>query len=287
MELLQLKYFLLLAKNPHVSNLATQLHVSQPALTATIKRLERELGVSLFQREGRQIRLSEYGELYQSYVEEMFYALEGGAKAIDRLKMAQKYRLSLSLTSSNTWRPMLEQFSGKYPEIMIDQLYSEDASKVLSGQADFYVGAVTEWEKSQLDTKILYEDDMVLLVNRDHPLAGCGSISLSDCKNETYINLGRHTSLQAFINTMFLEAGFKPRVVLECDYTLREEMVKKGYGISVTTKRSVENLDPDIFDYLYITFPIKKRVLSIATKRQKIFTQSMQTFLDYALQYYK
>ena len=76
-------------------------------------------------------------------------------------------------------------------------------------------------------------------------------------------------------------------MVLECDYTLREEMVKKGYGISVTTKRSVENLDPEIFDYLYITFPIKKRVLSIATKRQKIFTQSMQTFLDYALQYYK
>ena len=46
-------------------------------------------------------------------------------------------------------------------------------------------------------------------------------------------------------------------------------------------------MSPADVDYLYITFPIKKRVLSIATKRQKIFTQSMQTFLDYALQYYK
>ena len=58
MELLQLKYFLAVAESEHMTNTAKQLHIAQPALSQSIHRLEQELGVSLFERAGRGIRLS-------------------------------------------------------------------------------------------------------------------------------------------------------------------------------------------------------------------------------------
>jgi len=285
-ELLQLKYFQLLAKELHVSKLAAELHISQPALTATIKKLERELGIDLFQKEGRRIQLTEYGVLYQAYIEDMFNALEGGKRALEQLKLENRQHLSLSLSSSNMWQSMLQCFSEHYPEITVDQLFSENAAKVISGQADFYIGAVSDWEEKRLDVRTLYQDDVVVLVNRNHRFAGRGHIDLSECKGEPCINLAHHTNMQEFIDELCHEAGFSPKIALECDYTLREEMVRRGYGISITTRRSVEDLDPDIFDYVYVASPQKKRVLSIATKKNRTYTQSMKIFFDYVLGYY-
>ena len=61
MELLQLEYFYAVAKTQHVTHTAEQLHIAQPALTQSIHRLEKELGVPLFHRNGRNIALTEYG----------------------------------------------------------------------------------------------------------------------------------------------------------------------------------------------------------------------------------
>ena len=76
MELLQLQYFLLLAKEQHVTRTAELLHISQPSLSATIKKLEAELGAPLFIRKGRNIVLSPYGEAFKQYAEEAFLLLE-------------------------------------------------------------------------------------------------------------------------------------------------------------------------------------------------------------------
>ena len=76
MDLLQLRYFLKLAEHQHVTKTANILHISQPALSSTIKKLENELGAPLFERNGRNIVLSAYGEIFRTYVEEVFLSLE-------------------------------------------------------------------------------------------------------------------------------------------------------------------------------------------------------------------
>ena len=68
MELLQLKYFYAVAKSLHVTNTAQELHVAQPALTQSIKRLESELGVKLIKTRGRNIVLTEYGEFLKGEI---------------------------------------------------------------------------------------------------------------------------------------------------------------------------------------------------------------------------
>ena len=90
MELLQLQYFLQLANLQHVTKTARQLHVSQPSLSATIKKLEAELGAPLFIRKGRNIVLSPYGEAFKQYAEEAFLSLENGRQAVARLRREER-----------------------------------------------------------------------------------------------------------------------------------------------------------------------------------------------------
>ena len=66
MELLQLEYFYAVAQNQHMTRTAEQLHIAQPSLTQSIRRLEKELGVPLFYRSGRNIALTTYGEALQN-----------------------------------------------------------------------------------------------------------------------------------------------------------------------------------------------------------------------------
>ena len=76
MELLQLYYFKVLAEREHLTRTAESLMIAAPSLSATISRLENELGVKLFDRVGRNIRLNENGRILQRYVNEIFDALQ-------------------------------------------------------------------------------------------------------------------------------------------------------------------------------------------------------------------
>ena len=86
MELLQLKYFLILCESQHVSKTAEKLNISQPSLSSTIKKLEKELGVPLFVRKGRNLELSPYGQVYREYAREVFLALENGRRRINLIR---------------------------------------------------------------------------------------------------------------------------------------------------------------------------------------------------------
>lgn len=86
MELLQLRYFLALAKEEHMSHTAEKLFISQPSLSLTIKKLEDELGVKLFDRTGRNIKLNLYGKAFLPHVEDVFSSLERGVNELKKLQ---------------------------------------------------------------------------------------------------------------------------------------------------------------------------------------------------------
>ncbi len=72
MELLQLKYFQTVARLEHMTKAAEELHIAQPSLSKTIARLEKDLGVPLFDRQGRQITLNSFGKVFLKRVERIF-----------------------------------------------------------------------------------------------------------------------------------------------------------------------------------------------------------------------
>lgn len=289
MELLQLKYFLHLAQSEHVSQSAAELHISQPSLSSTIKKLENELGVPLFVRNGRNIRLSGYGEIYRDYVRQSLDALENGRIALDEKRGFDNRHLSLGMLSPYIWSDLLYHFGQKYPEIAVDRysLENSDYCKLLrSGKIDMYIGGVHDLEARDFASTVLYEDDIVLLVNKAHPLAQRDAIDLRQCGDVRFINLGEHTSLQQFISSMYQEAGLVPASVLECDYTLRDQMVIENHGVSVTTQASALSANSDQIKALPIIFPTKKRILGLIYRKNRLFTPAMKKFHRFTCEYY-
>ena len=95
MELSQLKYFCAVAENLHVTKTAKQFHIAQPALTQSIKRLEKELGVSLFLNKGRNIVLSEYGSFVYQQVAPVISTLEQLPALLDKKKEKESLHLEV------------------------------------------------------------------------------------------------------------------------------------------------------------------------------------------------
>lgn len=292
MELLQLQYFLLLAKEQHVTRTAELLHISQPSLSATIKKLEAELGAPLFIRKGRNIVLSPYGEAFKQYAEEAFLLLENGRQAVARLRHEDDHTLNLGLLSPYVWNDLLLEFSSIYPDIKINRHSIEDqrfCDSILSGDIDFYLGGLNQMElpdNGHLQYTALYEDNMVLLVHKNHPLAKRSGIDLRECRSEPFINLSQETNLQQFIDGMFQQAEFTPRVVMTCDYTLRDQMVADGHGVSVTTQLGAQKSSVAGVVAIPLTFPAEKRKLGLVWRKKRVFSSSMEKFYDVANRFY-
>ena len=289
MELLQLKYFLMLARTEHVSKTAAALHISQPSLSSTIKKLENELGVPLFIRQGRNIKISPYGAAYLPYVEQIFTALENGQRTLSTLKGNDDRHLALGILSPYIWKDLLRGFSEAHPSIKMDRYSMEGSNHIkalLNGTIDIYLGALNGLDNENLTSKVLYEDDMVLLVNKSHPLAGKRSVDLSECRAEPFINLSKSTNLQQFISTICEAAGFVPDSIMECDYTLRDQMVVENYGVSITTRTSAESVESDQVTARAITRPKKKRILGLVWRKNLVFTPAMKKFHDFACGYF-
>lgn len=292
MDLLQLEYFLRLAANEHVSKTAQQLHISQPSLSATIKKLEGELGVPLFIRQGRNIALSPYGQAYRTYVEEAFLALENGRRAVDTLRGADASTLNLGMLSPYIWTDFFHHFAAAHPEIRINRYAVEGGEyidQLIDGRIDLYLGGINRsdlLDNEKLQSITLYEDDMVLLVPNSHPLSKEAAIDLRQCEGQPFINLDASTNLQQFISDLFQQAGFDPTVIMVCDYTLRDQMVAEGYGISITTKLAAQKSEAQNVTYIPIVNPDAKRKLGLVWRRNRIFSPAMQNFFHVAKAFY-
>ena len=292
MELLQLQYFLLLAKEQHVTKTAELLHISQPSLSATIKKLEEELDAPLFVRKGRNIALSPYGEVFQSYVEEVFLALKNGKATLSKMKNQEDSVLNLGLLSPYVWNELFLLFSDQYPEITINRRSIEDQrfwDGIVEGDIDFYLGGlnrIEELDTSRLQYSVLYEDSMVLLVHQNHPLASRETIDLRECVEESFVNLSEDTNLQQFLNQMFQQAGFIPKVVMTCDYTLRDQMVAEGHGVSITTRLGAQKSNVSGTVAIPITYPAEKRKLGLVWRKNRVFSGPMEKFYNVADRFY-
>ena len=292
MELLQLQYFLQLANLQHVSRAAEKLHISQPSLSATVKKLEGELGVPLFVRKGRNIVLSSYGEVFKTYAEQAILSLENGRQAVSNMKSTDDSTLKLGILSPYIWNELFSRFSDSNPHVKINRYSIEDYQfydSLIEGRIDMYLGGINfqrNVNTDEIEYLPLYEDDMVLLVHRDHPFANRDGVDLRECRGERFISLDDSTSLQQFINNMFDQVRVKPDVVMVCDYTLRDQMVSDKHGVSLTTKLAAQKTEVKNVRYVTVVNPTEKRRLGLVWRRGKLLSDSMQKFCDTARDFY-
>lgn len=119
MELLQLRYFKAVAESGNLTQTAKQLFISPSSLSATIARLEKELGVLLFDRQGNRLHLNSRGILFLESVNQTLSSLDNAVSEIQNMETERDTLLSVATTSPNVWIELFSAFQMKYPEVQV------------------------------------------------------------------------------------------------------------------------------------------------------------------------
>jgi len=176
MELRHLRYFLRAAELLHFTRAAESLYVSQPALSAHIKQLEDELGVQLFSRVGRNVRLTEAGGLFVGFARQAVQSIEKGEEELSALQglLRGNLRLVCIPTFGSMMLPeLIVQFQDCYPNVYV-KLSAATSDIIERGIAEghFDLGiTLSPLERNDLESLELFTDEIVLAVSTSHQLA--------------------------------------------------------------------------------------------------------------------
>lgn len=237
MELLQLYYFNLVAKSEHLTSVAKQLHIAQPALTQTIKRLEQEFGVPLFSHKGRGIQLNEYGKILYKYSEIILKATDSAKEEINDKRQNKMQTVSIVFQAASAWLPtIVGDFHKLYPEICLNII---QASERINRQ-DYDLMIKSVWSPHRIpQEEILLEERICAALPLNHRLSEKSSIMLSELKNEIFIGMGKDTGLGNMTLNCCLAAGFEPEMPLICENpSVFREFLKMSMGIALIPEKT-------------------------------------------------
>ncbi len=289
MELLQLKYFLELARYEHLTKVAEMMYISPSAISSSISRLEKELGVDLFDRVGRNIHLNRYGKIYYNHVKRALEELEDGKKEIYDLASSSETYLTLATTNPYIWNKPIQKFISMYPNISFKTFAFDSiasGTKTPKENLDLLIASPQSFSDPAWDSVTLFNDNVALAVPPSHPLASKKTISLIEAKDELFVNLP-DSSFSRFCHNLCLTAGFEPKSIITCDYTLRPKIALSEGMVLLTTFNCKSS---EIFAnlvFLPIQTPDIKRSQAIFWPKSRYLSQSAKLFRDFLVELYQ
>ena len=289
--LTQLQYFKELAERQHLTQTANHLMISAPSLSATIARLEKEIGCQLFNREGRNIYLNDQGRTYLKYVNIIFDALANAKLEVHDNSREQNQHVDIAISSPIVWHQSLQLFMKNNPHITLSHtLIKRDrfCDANYCNKFDFILTAASDLSGQDWEYEILIPDDRpVLAVYPNHPLAQRQSIRLIEAKNEPFIAVTKDFSMRGFFNESCERVGFTPKIVLECDYMLRSMMLAAEYGIVFTTESGARADALKNAVFVNIIDPPLRRTQVIFSNKRHYLSHAARDFRDFMLRYHQ
>lgn len=286
MNLYQLRYFATLAKLQHYTKAAEQLCITQPSLSHAISGLEKELGVKLFEKEGRNVVLTKCGQDFLNDIERTLSILD---ESVGRMKSSGsgEGRLDIALLRTlgvNLVPSLIRGFLSNYPYKNIDfHFYNGMTADLLEGlKAQKYDLAFC----SRADNEPLIEfipvarQELVVIVPPDHPLADRDRIDLEETIAYPQIFFSRRSGLRAVIDKLFDACSGSP----ECIFEIEEDQtiagfVANGFGIAVVPNMPV--LNHMRLKVIHIAKPNWERYFYMAFLKNKYHPPLVESFRRY------
>jgi DNA-binding transcriptional LysR family regulator len=247
MDLRQLSYFVAVAEEAQFTRAAERVSVAQPAVSAQIRRLERELGETLFHRDRRAVTLTAAGETLLPHARAALAAAERGRDSISSLRGMLHGRLRIGVAGPVDSRlaETLGHFHRTHPaiEIVLTNLQNEPLlSAIAEGEIDAgVVGVGAQPLPPEVRARVVVVEPLVLGVCRDHPLSRRKAITVVDLREQPMITLIPGSGLRTVIENACHDAGFSPRIIAETgDLGSLVELVAAGLGVAVVPRSAAE-----------------------------------------------
>lgn len=241
LELRHLRYFLAVAEDLHFRKAAERLYISQPGLSRQIKKLETELGYSLFLRNNRKVALTPAGAYLHTEVSRLLQQLEGVLHHANMLNEGVEGTLKFGYVGSamqNIIPELLVRFRADFPNIRyeLEALDNQQQIDRLMTR-DIDIGFIRlERVPQELNRQVVFEDTFSLVLPLDHPLSEQNFTSLAQLQSEPFILFDPTYSLPYYEKVMelFDDAGFSPIVSHRTVHaTTIYRLVENGFGLSI------------------------------------------------------
>jgi DNA-binding transcriptional LysR family regulator len=290
MDLLQMKYFLTVARLEHMTKAAEVLNISQPSLSIMIARLEERVGVPLFDRHGRKIRLNQFGKVYAEHVEQIFQVLEHGESIVRDMAGLNKGSISMAVSITGVIPDLLGKFLRQYPDVQFRQVFEPTpvVKKMLeNGEIDLSITAGI-FESPDLEWQPLITEDIYVVVPENHHLVGHETVPLKILKDEHFLSVRQGFWLRGFMDEHCLRAGFTPKVIFEVDEPdAIVSLIRQGIGICFVPAMSWKMRSHLIPNKIRITDPECQITRGIAWSRKHYLSQAAQRFREFTIDYFK
>ena len=289
MNMDQLKTFSAVIEYGSFLKASEVLFCSQPAISKQIKSLERSLGFSLFDRDGKKVTLNSNGKIVYKYTKKI---LDEVSEMNHELLESNNYLppvISFGATNFigvHMITPHISRFKSNFPEASVSFTidFNQNILKMLSlDKFSFAFVAESDLleEYPDIKTEFFKEDELVLVLSPSHPWASRNSINMEELKNETFLVSQPNSAIRKFIETQL----HKNEIVLNNINNLYniegiKQSILNGHGVSILPKKSIVT---ELKHKLLIQVPIDglylKRKLFIASKKNKQFTTLEKDFI--------
>lgn len=291
MNLQQLEYFKAIAETENFTKASKELSVTQPALSKAISKLEEELKVSLFEKKGRNIKLTEYGEVFLTYSNKALIEIENGIKTIGNMLTEKNETIFISSTpriGGYFMHLIISDFLNEYPNVKF-QFNQQSAQEVINdlsmGNIDigFYDSKDIDENKSEIESIPVKKQDYVLIVPKKHKFASRNEISLKELKNESFIAFCENSKEKLMSYTEIL--GYAPKISIQPDGanigSAVEGLVSMGAGISIVPNTPMIN--SNTLSIINIKEDIKERTIYMGISKKSKMSQVATKFKEYVI----
>lgn len=276
MELRQLECFVRTAELGSFTKAAALLHISQPALSKSIRQLEEQLGVQLFDRNGKKVSLNKTGADVLAHGQVILRECQAVAALCGAVRESDRNSITLRMTAASEHLPgLLSGFRQIQPDISIVSLQAAD--EMDRDEADILVYASRQAKASALDQTVLREP-LALAVPKGHPLYQEEEVALSVLKEHGLLSLRPGNDMRMLEDYYFGLAGVSPHREVECDTpsTLRA-LVRDGFGIALVPTVSWQAVHSPGIKLIPIAGIDCVRYINISVPQMKRFNQNTAT----------
>jgi len=284
MELLQLRYFLTVARMLNISRAAQHHRIPQPAMSKTISKLEMELGTSLFDRYKNKLTLTAAGESFYRSVAASIGGLDGALEQLHTADTPLRGKLKLLVKQHrNSVADSIIGFQKLHPEVDFQFVYELETED--HHEFDLCIASAPPDDTFD-NSALLITERLMLVVSREHPLVGEESVRFSQFKEDSFALISRKTELWQQTLLQCQQAGFAPRISMVCgDLHCLMKYVGAGMGVTLGPEMSWQSLKNNSVVFLP-TQPEISRSTYVFWNGNKNQSRLCAAYREYLLEYF-
>lgn len=255
MELRQLEYFIAVAGEMNFTRAAQRLHLVQSALSTSVSKLEKELGVELFDRSKQQIEITQAGEVFREHARRVIHAarLAQDSMSTYRGQLSGTINFGSIVSFGAVEVPrILGEFHQAYPLVRIRLRPNQGPlnaylASIADGSLDLGLVTVPDQFPNNVEMQLLSEEPLLFVARPDHPLAQRDRVDIAELADEELIGFPPEFGLRRTVDSAFTAAGIASRTPYEVatGFAIATSLVRHGLG-SIFMPASETSCCPDL-----------------------------------------